>query len=145
LPTHEYFVQLSHVRAAGHSTLKQKRTEISGVIAAYQARIAQARHDLAHINASIRLWRLHTRLQCASAQTKDKIFERRHDGTLQRTLDTENRANPSRSRASSPPSELPSAPGARCNKRANHAAAGASKLPIFPSYGLYRPSQLQEP
>ena len=36
-------------------TLKQKRAEISGVIAAYQARIAQARHDLAHINAVIRL------------------------------------------------------------------------------------------
>jgi len=29
-------------------TLKQKRAEISGVIAAYQAKIAQARHDLAH-------------------------------------------------------------------------------------------------
>jgi hypothetical protein len=37
-------------------TLKQKRAEISGVIAAYQARIAQARHDLAHVNASIRLF-----------------------------------------------------------------------------------------
>jgi hypothetical protein len=37
-------------------TLKQKRAEISGAIAAYQARIAQARHDLAHINASIRLF-----------------------------------------------------------------------------------------
>lgn len=36
--------------------LKQKRVEISGVIAAYQGRIAQARHDLAHINASIRLF-----------------------------------------------------------------------------------------
>jgi len=36
--------------------LKQKRAEISGVIAAYQARIAQARHDLAHINAAIRLF-----------------------------------------------------------------------------------------
>jgi hypothetical protein len=37
-------------------TLKQKRAEISGVIAAYLARIAQAKHDLAHINASIRLF-----------------------------------------------------------------------------------------
>ena len=37
-------------------TLKQKRAEISGAIAAYQSRIAQARHDLAHINASIRLF-----------------------------------------------------------------------------------------
>jgi hypothetical protein len=37
-------------------SLKQKRAEISGAIAAYQARIAQARHDLAHINASIRLF-----------------------------------------------------------------------------------------
>ena len=36
--------------------LKQKRAEISGVIAAYQAKIAQAKHDLAHINASIRLF-----------------------------------------------------------------------------------------
>jgi len=36
-------------------TLKQKRAEISGVIAAYQAKIAQARHDLAHINAVVRL------------------------------------------------------------------------------------------
>src|SRR5271169_1848088 len=37
-------------------TLKQKRAEISGAIAAYQAQIAQARHDLAHLNASIRLF-----------------------------------------------------------------------------------------
>lgn len=37
-------------------TLKQKRAEITGAIAAYQAQIAQARHDLAHINASIRLF-----------------------------------------------------------------------------------------
>lgn len=36
--------------------LEQKRAEISGAIAAYQAQIAQARHDLAHINASIRLF-----------------------------------------------------------------------------------------
>src|ERR1044072_8287154 len=36
-------------------TLKQKRAEISGVIAAYQAKIAQGRHDLSHINAVIRL------------------------------------------------------------------------------------------
>jgi hypothetical protein len=35
-------------------SLKRKRAEITGAIAAYQARIAQARHDLAHINASIR-------------------------------------------------------------------------------------------
>jgi hypothetical protein len=37
-------------------TLKRKRAEISEVIAAYQGQIAQARHDLAHINASIRLF-----------------------------------------------------------------------------------------
>jgi hypothetical protein len=37
-------------------TLKRKRAEITGAIAAYQAQIAQARHDLAHINASIRLF-----------------------------------------------------------------------------------------
>lgn len=35
--------------------LKQRCAEISDTIAAYQAKIAQARHDLAHINASIRL------------------------------------------------------------------------------------------
>lgn len=38
-------------------TLKDKRAEIHGRIAAYQAQIAQAKHDLAHINASIRLFR----------------------------------------------------------------------------------------
>ena len=37
-------------------TLKDKRAEIHGWIAAYQAQIAQAKHDLAHINASIRLF-----------------------------------------------------------------------------------------
>lgn len=37
-------------------TLKQKRAEITGAIAACQTRIAQVRHDLAHINASIRLF-----------------------------------------------------------------------------------------
>ena len=37
-------------------TLKDKRAEINGRIAAYQAQIAQAKHDLAHINASIRLF-----------------------------------------------------------------------------------------
>jgi hypothetical protein len=36
--------------------LKQKRAEISGVIAAYLVKIAQAKHDLAHINASICLF-----------------------------------------------------------------------------------------
>jgi len=37
-------------------TLKDKRAEINGRIAAYQAQIALAKHDLAHINASIRLF-----------------------------------------------------------------------------------------
>ena len=37
-------------------TLKDKRAEINGRIAAYMAQIAQAKHDLAHINASIRLF-----------------------------------------------------------------------------------------
>jgi len=37
-------------------TLKDKRAEINGRIAAYMAPIAQAKHDLAHINASIRLF-----------------------------------------------------------------------------------------
>ncbi len=36
--------------------LKDKRAEIHGRINAYQAQIAQAKHDLAHINASIRLF-----------------------------------------------------------------------------------------
>ena len=35
---------------------KQKRAEIHGRINAYQAQIAEAKHDLAHINASIRLF-----------------------------------------------------------------------------------------
>jgi hypothetical protein len=37
-------------------SLKDKRGEIHGRIAAYQAQIAQAKHDLAHINAPIRLF-----------------------------------------------------------------------------------------
>jgi hypothetical protein len=37
-------------------SLKDKRGEIHGRIAACQAQIAQAKHDLAHINASIRLF-----------------------------------------------------------------------------------------
>ena len=37
-------------------TLKDKRGEIHGRIAAYEAQIAQAKHDLAHINATIRLF-----------------------------------------------------------------------------------------
>lgn len=37
-------------------SLKDKRAEILGRVAAYQAQIAQAKHDLAHINATIRLF-----------------------------------------------------------------------------------------
>ena len=37
-------------------SLKYKRSEIHGQIAAYEAQIAQARHDLAHVNATIRLF-----------------------------------------------------------------------------------------
>ena len=37
-------------------SLKEKRAEIHGRITAYQAQIAQAKHDLAHINAVIRLF-----------------------------------------------------------------------------------------
>ena len=37
-------------------SLKYKRAEIHGRIAAYEAQIAQARHDLAHVNATIRLF-----------------------------------------------------------------------------------------
>lgn len=36
--------------------LKDKRAEIHGRISAYQAQIAQAKHDLAHLNASIQLF-----------------------------------------------------------------------------------------
>lgn len=37
-------------------TLTQKRAEILGRIKAYEAQIAQAKHDLAHINATARLF-----------------------------------------------------------------------------------------
>jgi hypothetical protein len=37
-------------------SLKDKRAEIHGRISAYQAQIAQAKHDLAHVNAAIRLF-----------------------------------------------------------------------------------------
>ena len=37
-------------------SLKNKRAEIHGRIAAYEAQIAQARHDLAHVSATIRLF-----------------------------------------------------------------------------------------
>ncbi|MGH7119291.1 MAG: hypothetical protein ACREFP_09955 [Acetobacteraceae bacterium] len=37
-------------------SLKDKRAEIHGRIEAYQGRIAQAKHDLAHVNAAIRLF-----------------------------------------------------------------------------------------
>ncbi len=36
--------------------LRDKRAEIHGQIAAYEARIAQAKHDLAHVNATLRLF-----------------------------------------------------------------------------------------
>ena len=37
-------------------TLTQKRAEILGLIKAHEAQIAQARHDLAHVNATIELF-----------------------------------------------------------------------------------------
>ena len=37
-------------------TLSEKRAEILGRIAAYEAQIAQAKHDLAHVSATIRLF-----------------------------------------------------------------------------------------
>jgi multidrug resistance efflux pump len=37
-------------------TLRDTRAEILGRIAAYEAQIAQAKHDLAHVNATIRLF-----------------------------------------------------------------------------------------
>ena len=36
--------------------LRDKRAEIHGQIAAYQGQIAQAKHDLAHVNATIRMF-----------------------------------------------------------------------------------------
>ena len=36
--------------------LQDKRAEVHGRINAYQAQIAEAKHDLAHINAAIRLF-----------------------------------------------------------------------------------------
>ena len=37
-------------------SLKEMRAEILGRIAAYEAQIAQAKHDLAHLNATLRLF-----------------------------------------------------------------------------------------
>ena len=37
-------------------SLREMRAEILGRIAAYEAQIAQAKHDLAHINATLRLF-----------------------------------------------------------------------------------------
>lgn len=37
-------------------SLKEKRAEVLGRIAAYEAQIAQAKHDLAHLNATLRLF-----------------------------------------------------------------------------------------
>ena len=36
--------------------MKEKRAEILGRIAAYEAQIAQAKHDLAHVGATLRLF-----------------------------------------------------------------------------------------
>src|SRR5258706_4611640 len=36
--------------------LQDKRAEIHGRITAYEAQIAQAKHDLAHVNATLRLF-----------------------------------------------------------------------------------------
>jgi hypothetical protein len=41
--------------------LRDKRAEIHGQIAAYQAQIAQAKHDLAHVNATIGMF---TDIEC---------------------------------------------------------------------------------
>ena len=37
-------------------SLREMRAEILGRIAAYEAQIAQAKHDLAHVNATLRLF-----------------------------------------------------------------------------------------
>ncbi len=37
-------------------TLTEKRAEILGQIKAYEAQIAHAKHDLAHVNATIELF-----------------------------------------------------------------------------------------
>jgi hypothetical protein len=38
--------------------LRRKRDQISGVIAEYERKIKEAQHDLAHVNASLRLFEL---------------------------------------------------------------------------------------
>lgn len=38
--------------------LRRKRDEIAGVIAEYERKIKEAQHDLAHVNASLRLFEL---------------------------------------------------------------------------------------
>jgi hypothetical protein len=38
------------------SILRRKRDDIKGAIAAYEARLAQAQADLAHVNAALRLF-----------------------------------------------------------------------------------------
>jgi len=38
--------------------LRRKRDEISGVISEYERKIKEAQHDLAHVNASLRLFEL---------------------------------------------------------------------------------------
>ena len=47
---------MGHERALVIQSLKYKRAEIHGRIAAYEAQIAQARHDLAHVSATIQLF-----------------------------------------------------------------------------------------
>lgn len=46
--------------------LRDKRAEIHGQIAAYQAQIAQAKHDLAQVNATIRMF---TDVECHARVT----------------------------------------------------------------------------
>lgn len=53
---HSRFLFARYVMHQDLQTLKDKRAEVHGRIAAYEAQIAQAKHDLAHINATIGLF-----------------------------------------------------------------------------------------
>ena len=56
-------------------SLKDKRAEIHGRIAAYEAQIAQARHDLAHVNATIRLF-TEPEYRCARYMVSHGFFKK---------------------------------------------------------------------
>lgn len=57
--------------------LRDKRAEIHRQIAAYQVQIAQAKHDLAHVNATIRMF---TNVEChARATCEPRLLHHNYD------------------------------------------------------------------